>query len=121
MDLSLFEKKYNVLNYHCVHFVIDAAKSLFNSDYSNSFIGLTGALNQAINASRQTVVRNKRLSEPKHGCIILMRNALGDNHVGIFYNGKVLHLSENGVQYVSIRTLKTYYTRFKYYEPIQNI
>lgn len=121
MDLTLFEKQYNPLNYHCVHFLIDAAQSLLSTDYSSSFIGLTGALNTAINTSRQTVVKNKRLQEPIHGCIVLMTSPTGSNHVGLFYANKVLHLSENGVQYVNLRALKPYYLRFRYYEHVKNI
>ena len=121
MDLSLFEKQYDVLNYHCVHFVIDAAKALLHQDYSSSFIGLTGALNQAITTSRQTVIKNKRLKEPQHGCIVLMTSLTGDNHVGLFYDGKVLHLSEGGVQYVHLRALNIHYLRFRYYEHVQNL
>ncbi|MCG2572390.1 hypothetical protein LVY74_02305 [Acinetobacter sp. ME22] len=121
MDLGLFEKQYNVLNYHCVHFVIDAAKALLHQDYSSSFMGLTGALNQAITTSRQTVIKNKRLKQPQHGCIVLMTSLTGDNHVGLFYGGKVLHLSEGGVQYVHLRALNIHYLRFRYYEHVQNL
>lgn len=121
MDLSLFEKKYNVLNYHCVHFVIEAAKTLLNVDYRDSFIGLTGSLNESIQTSRKTLIKNKRLKEPQHGCIVLMTSLTGDNHVGLFYFGKVMHLSEVGVQYVHLRALKHQYLRFRYYEHVKNI
>ncbi|WP_336957067.1 hypothetical protein [Acinetobacter johnsonii] len=121
MDLALFEKQYNVMNYHCVHFLIDAAQSIFGQDYSTSFIGLQGALNEALSTSRQTIIRNKRLKEPQQGCIVLMTSPTGDNHVGLFYCDKVLHLTESGVQYVSIRSLKNYYLRFRYYEHVNHL
>ena len=121
MNLTLFDKQYNVLSYHCVHFLIDAAKTLLNKDYSSSFIGLTSALNEAINTSRQTVIKNKRLKEPQHGCIVLMTSLTGDNHVGLFYCDKVLHLTESGVQYVNLRTLKNYYIRFRFYEHVNHL
>ena len=121
MDLALFEKQYNVMNYHCVHFLIDAAQSIFGQDYSTSFIGLQGALNEALSTSRQTVIRNKRLKEPQQGCIVLMTSLTGDNHVGLFYCDKVLHLTESGVQYVSMRSLKNYYLRFRYYEHVNHL
>ncbi|WP_312056805.1 hypothetical protein [Acinetobacter courvalinii] len=121
MDLLLFEKQYNHLDYHCVHFVIDAAKSLLQHDYSKSFIGLTSSLNEAIVSSRETVIRNKRLKEPEQGCIVLMTSLTGNNHVGLFYCGKVLHLNESGVQYVAIRSLENSYRRFRFYEPVTDL
>lgn len=114
---DLFDKKYDVQNYHCVHFVIDAAKDLFNRDYSKNFIGLTGSLNDAIKTSRQTVIKNKRIKEPIHSCIVLMTSPTGSNHVGLFYDQKILHLTEIGVQFVSMRLLQQSYTRFRFYEP----
>lgn len=119
--LLLFEKHYDVQNYHCVHFVIDAAKYLFNKDYSKNFIGLTASLNDAIQTSRKTVIRNKHIKEPKNGCIVLMTSLTGSNHVGLFYGRKVLHLSETGTQYLSINCLKQFYTRFRYYEPLAHL
>lgn len=121
MDLALFEKKYDVNQYHCVHFVIEAAKSIFQKDYSTSFIGLTSSLNEAIQTSRQTVIQNKRLKEPEQGCIVLMTSLTGSNHVGLFYCGKVLHLNETGVQYVALRTLRLQYPRFRFYEPVTHL
>lgn len=121
MELSLFEKHYDASKYHCVHFVIDAAKSLLNKDYSKSFIGLTSSLNEAIQTSRNTIIQNNRLKEPRHGCIVLMTSLTGNNHVGLFYGNKVLHLNESGAQYLSLSMLKCFYTRFRFYEPIADL
>jgi hypothetical protein len=119
--LLLFEKHYDVHKYHCVHFVIDAAKYLFNKDYSKNFIGLTASLNDAIQTSRKTVIRNKHIKEPENGCIVLMTSLTGSNHVGLFYGGKVLHLNETGVQYVALRSLRLQYPRFRFYEPVTHL
>lgn len=121
MDLAIFEKKYDVNQYHCVHFVIEAAKSIFQKDYSTSFIGLTSSLNEAIQTSRQTIIQNRRLKEPRQGCIVLMTSLTGNNHVGLFYSGKVLHLNESGTQYLSLSMLKYFYTRFRFYEPLTDL
>lgn len=121
MILDLFEKQYNVQNYHCVHFVIEAAQKLLNQDYSQSFIGLTASLSEAVQTSRHTVIRNRRLKEPIHGCIVLMTSLTGSNHVGLFFNNKILHLNDTGVQYITIRAMRSQVLRFRYYEPITNL
>lgn len=113
---ALLNRKYDTEKYHCVHFLIEAAKHLLDADYSQSFIGLTGNLSEAITTSRNTVLKNKRLEKPKEGCIVLMTNLLNESHVGLFYCAKVLHLSEQGPRFQHLRSLQRNYSRFRFYE-----
>lgn len=113
---ALLDRCYDSKNYHCVHFLIEAAKYLLNQDYSASFLGLTGDLSQSIQTSRNTTIKNKRLEKPKHGCIVLMTNLLNSSHVGLFYCNRVLHLSESGVYFQELRSLERNYSRFRFYE-----
>lgn len=113
---ALLDRRYNPRSYHCVHFLIEAAQYLFNKDYSASFLGLTGDLAQSIRTSRDTIIKNKRLEKPIEGYIILMTNLLNSSHVGLFYCGRVLHLSENGVYFQELRSLERNYSRFRFYE-----
>jgi len=113
---ALLDRRYNPRSYHCVHFLIEAAQYLFSKDYSASFLGLTGDLAQSIRTSRDTTVKNKRLEKPIEGCIVLMTNLLNSSHVGLFYCGRVLHLSENGVYFQELRSLERNYSRFRFYE-----
>lgn len=113
---ALLDRRYDSKNYHCVHFLIEAAQYLLNQDYSASFLGLTGDLSQSIQTSRNTTMKNKRLEKPKHGCIVLMTNLLNSSHVGLFYCNRVLHLSESGVYFQELRSLERNYSRFRFYE-----
>ena len=113
---ALLDRRYNSRDYHCVHFLIEAAKYLLDQDYSASFLGLTGDLTQSIKTSRNTKTNNKRLDGPIHGCIVLMTNLLNSSHVGLFYCGRVLHLSESGVYFQELRSLERNYSRFRFYE-----
>mgnify|MGYP003542314950 FL=1 len=113
---ALLDRRYDSKNYHCVHFLIEAAQYLLNQDYSASFLGLTGDLSQSIQTSRNTTIKNKRLEKPKHGCIVLMTNLLNSSHVGLFYCNRVLHLSESGVYFQELRSLERNYSRFRFYE-----
>lgn len=113
---ALLDRQYDSKKYHCVHFLIEAAQYLFDKDYSASFIGLTGDLKQSIQTSRITTIKNKRIERPKDGCIVLMTNLLNSSHVGLFYCGRVLHLSEIGVHFQELRSLERNYSRFRFYE-----
>lgn len=114
---ELFNKKYSPQNYHCVHFVIDAAKELFSANYSGCFIGLTSSLDESIKTSRQTVHRNKGIKKPIEGCIVLMTNYDNGSHVGLYYKNRVFHLSQSGVQRITIEQTKNYFKRIRFYEP----
>ncbi|MEK5750807.1 hypothetical protein V3519_02000 [Acinetobacter variabilis] len=113
---ALLDRQYDPKKYHCVHFLIEAAQYLFDKDYSASFMGLTGDLKQSIQTSRDTTIKNKRIERPKDGCIVLMTNLLNSSHVGLFYCGRVLHLSEIGVHFQELRSLERNYSRFRFYE-----
>lgn len=113
---ALLDRQYDPKKYHCVHFLIEAAQYLFDKDYSASFLGLTGDLAKSIQTSRDTTIKNKRIERPKDGCIVLMTNLLNSSHVGLFYCGRVLHLSEIGVHFQELRSLERNYSRFRFYE-----
>ena len=117
----LLDRNYDPQHYHCVHFLLEAAQYLFNQDYSSSFIGLTGSLHETLKTSRHTVVKNRRIDHPIDGSIVLMTNQNQSSHVGLFYCGRVLHLTELGVHYLNIQVLKKFYKRIRYYEPITHI
>lgn len=113
---ALLDRQYDPKKYHCVHFLIEAAQYLFEKDYSASFLGLTGDLAKSIQTSRDTTIKNKRIERPIEGCIVLMTNLLNSSHVGLFYCGRVLHLSEIGVHFQELRSLERNYSRFRFYE-----
>ncbi|TPT62745.1 hypothetical protein [Acinetobacter baumannii] len=117
----LLDRHYDPQHYHCVHFLLEAAEYLFNQDYSSSFIGLTGSLHETLKTSRNTVIKNRKLEKPIDGSIVLMTNQNQSSHVGLFYCGRVLHLTELGVHYLNIQVLKKFYKRIRYYEPITHI
>lgn len=114
---ELLNRKYDPAQYHCVHFVIEAAQHLFGRDYSDSFIGLTQNLHETLKTSRSTAIQNRRTDSPRDGTIVLMTNINQSSHVGLFYCDRVLHLTELGVHNLPLRTLKHIYKRIRYYEP----
>ena len=117
---ELFKKRYNPKSYHCVHFLIDSAKFIYGLDYTPCFIGLTGSLDEAVKTSRDTVHRNKKIDNPAEGCIVLMSNYNGSSHVGLYYKGRVFHLTENGVQRPTLQQISLYFKRVRFYEPNLN-
>lgn len=114
---QLFRCDYDPQKYHCVHFVIEAARVLYNKDYSSSFIGLIGPLDDTVKTSRSTVIQNKRLEKPIEGCIVLMTYFNESSHVGLFYRHRIFHLTEMGVQRITLEQAKPMFKRMRFYEP----
>lgn len=114
---DLFKKKYNPQSYHCVHFVIDCSKEIYSLDYSSCFVGLTGSLDESIKTSRKTVIKNTRIKKPIEACIILMTYHDDSSHVGICHKGRVFHLTESGVQRITLEQARQIFKRIRFYEP----
>ncbi|MHC3124767.1 hypothetical protein NL42_14010 [Acinetobacter sp. GN11] len=118
MDIRpLFHLRYDPIKFHCVHFVIAAAKHIYQLDYSQCFIGLTGSIDETLKTSRETVHRNKLIKRPIEGCIVLMTHINGSSHVGLFFRHKVFHLTEQSVQRITLHQAGKIFKRIRYYEP----
>lgn len=114
---QLFYCVYDPENFHCVHFVILAAKVIFEKDYTPCFLGLTGPLQETIKTSRNTVHRNKQIKKPKDGCIVLMTYSDQSSHVGLFFDGRIFHLIERGPERITVEQAEIIFNRIRYYEP----
>ena len=114
---ELFRCQYDPEKFHCVHFVLKAAQVLLQKDYSFAFMGLAQSLDQAIHVSKSNVIQHKRLQKPIHGCIVLMTYFNESSHVGLFFRNRILHLTENGVQNITLEQAKPLFKRMRFYEP----
>ena len=112
---ALLDKRYDSDNYHCVHFVIDAGKHLFNYDFSANFLGLDKSLTHNGTPSRHTVAHSQRADTPTDGTVVLMTKLDNGLHVGLYLDGRVLHLTEQGVRFETVRALGRMYKRIRYY------
>lgn len=114
---QLFYCVYDPEEFHCVHFVILAAKVIFDKDYTPCFLGLTGPLQETIKTSRNTVHRNKQIKKPIDGCIVLMTYQDQSSHVGLFFQSRIFHLIERGPQRITVEQAESIFNRIRYYEP----
>ena len=112
---ALLDKRYDSDNYHCVHFVIDAGKHLFNYDFSPNFLGLDKSLTHNGTPSRHTVTHSQRADTPTDGTVVLITKLDNGLHVGLYLDGRVLHLTEQGVRFETVRALGRMYKRIRYY------
>lgn len=102
--------KYDADKYCCEHFLIDAYRHYTGIDISNKL--LTSGFFCASNL-RQFVP----ITEPKQHTIVLFRDK-GKAHVGLWIDGRVLHLEPHGVVWQSLNIVMQGFERVAYYEPV---
>ena len=102
--------KYDADKYCCEHFLIDAYKHYTGIDISNKLL-TSGFFN----------VRNLRqfvpIDKPAQHTIVLFR-AKGKAHVGLWLDGRVLHLEPHGVVWQSLNIVMQGFERAVFYEAI---
>lgn len=112
----LLGREFDRDNYHCVHFLIESGKYLFDYDFSHCFLGLTGSLNAELNPSKDSMSKGVLVDSANDGTIVLMTTLDNRQHVGLWYGGRVLHLSEVGTRFESIRSIKRQYKKVRFYD-----
>lgn len=86
---ALFDREYTE-EYTCNEFACEAWQVITGQD-------LTQRLNDHLNG----IGEFEEIKQPVSPCIAFFSvNDSLPTHVGIFYNGKILHLSPRGVQYI---------------------
>ena len=102
MSIDAFlDREYDLHKYNCGHFVADVWKELTGEDITDIFSLTT-------NAKQRT-----RLKEPVSPCVCIMRG-IADPHAGVYLDGKVWHLTPQGVQCNDLLYLKIIY-RLSFY------
>ena len=100
--------RYNADSYCCEHFLIDAYRHYTGIDLSPKL--LTGGFFNASNL-RQF----ERVDTPKQHTIVLFRDK-NKAHVGLWIDGRVLHLEPHGVVWQSLDYIKRDFDRVVFYE-----
>lgn len=72
---------------------------------------------ELITGEKLELGNRKEIKKPLSPCIVfLYNNERSDSHVGVFYNGKVLHLSARGVQHIPLEFLTMSFRKVSFYK-----
>lgn len=109
---EFFSRKYDATFYNCGHFVIEVWEFLTGEDIS---LCATSFQTRNIKDYRDYHIQRQRIKKPNDPCLVVMRSVDAVPHVGIFVEGRVLHIGEDGVRFDRIPFLKNTYklTYFK--------
>lgn len=112
---QFFNKKYHKDNYNCAHFVADVWQELTGKCIDEAlrcFLMPVKDRQVPIDLRRSF----KRLSCPQEPCIVLMRRPKDDPHVGIFFDGKVMQITESGVSFLIVPVATATFKKVDYYQ-----
>lgn len=111
----LFGKTYNPPHYHCSHFLCDAWQMVTGEDLTARMAGVLRAVSTGgIKKSDFTPFR--RIAKPESPCIVLLRRHGVSPHVGMFWRGRVLHISAQGVHYMPLRVVSIGFDKVSFYK-----
>lgn len=96
---EFFARKYDKNNYNCSHFVSEVWRNVVGDDITEK---LCGFMRKDKVVSFDLRRKFERLDKPSSPCLVLMQRPKTPPHVGIFLDGKVFHLKENGAEYQPI-------------------
>ncbi|HHP4841494.1 Uncharacterised protein [Acinetobacter baumannii] len=114
----LLDRQYDEEHYNCVHFVHEAALDLYEIDRGEALEFFMKPIKEKQFLPSRLKLLNP-LPMPKEGCIVAFhpRQRNKPPHVGLFRLGRVLHLTEGGVTFLSEEVIKAMgFSRASYYD-----
>ncbi len=115
ISFELFRHRYDATSYNCAHFLRDAWLQVTGEDLS---LVLEGFLAPKVDRApdRRLLRRFARLERPTSPCVVMMRHGLARPHVGMFYQGRLLQLQENGVTWLPMQIATSGYPSVRFYK-----
>ena len=112
---ALFVREYDRNKYNCAHLVADAWQLATGKPLPASY----GLFTRPVGERRaDTALRADflRLDAPSPPCIVLMTRPRFHPHVGLFWAGKVLHITEQGVAFQPLDVVSVGFTKIRFYQ-----
>lgn len=100
--------------YNCLDFVREVWLYLSGEDVTEKLTGLIGAFSNR-RANLSGVKAFKRLPQPINPCFVVLQRFKYTPHCGIYLDGRILHLKDNGVEFQPLNVARSYYKSVSFY------
>jgi hypothetical protein len=107
------DRTYSFTAYNCGHFVSEFWFDLTGEDISHIAVGFFDSSERSI---AEKVPRFRQIVQPESPCVAIAHRYNFRSHAGVFYDGKVLHLSEQGVKYEDLNLFSQFAKRTLFYK-----
>lgn len=114
MSIDCFHGRvYSDRRYTCYHFAREVWLHLTGVDLAQRVAGLFGSVPLA-KLQRAHVRAFAPLPGPVSPCLVVMQRHRAVPHVGVYVDGRVLHLTRQGVEFQPIHVAGCGFTRIRY-------
>ena len=100
--------------YNCLDFVREVWQAMTGLDITDRLTGLQGDFLDR-KATKSGYVAFSQLKGPLHPCLVVMQRGKMVPHIGVYINGKIMHMTGRGVQLMPPVVARGYYTKLRYY------
>lgn len=107
-------KSYRTPTYNCFSFAREAWLELTGTDLGDQTPDTHNASEYTLRAL-QVANTLTRLDCPEDPCLVLLQRKRLEPHIGVFYQGRVLHLNRSGAYYVPLGQITPGYPSVSYY------
>lgn len=115
----MYGKIYNENTYNCAHFTCDLWELITGYNLSNNLGSLLlPPLKRSVRGLKSKVF--DKLNQPVSPCLVLFSNSINSTHIGVFINGRVMHISKQGVRYETLYDAKIGFSKVRFYSCLKN-
>lgn len=98
MTDKYLDRQYQRGVYDCFHFAREVWLDVAGEDLAERMEWHLRAVSER-SLTLSSIKRFERLQEPVTPCLVVMQNRDETPHIGVYWKGRVLHLTESGVEY----------------------
>jgi hypothetical protein len=104
-------------DYNCLDFSREVWLAMFGEDIKERLDKLCAGIRGRDGRVVLSGVKGfTKLERPESPCFIVMQRNKTQPHIGLFYNGRILHLADEGVEFQPLTVARRYFTRIGYYK-----
>lgn len=109
------DRVYDESKYNCASFACEVWKDLKNDDISDALGGcMAGPGHRKL--GKDGLKRFVPLAVPKSPCLALFQIGRKVPHVGIWLDGRILHISKNGVEWNWLELVMIGFNKVRFYD-----
>jgi hypothetical protein len=112
---SFFTRRYNRETYNCAHFACEVWEELTGQNIETE---LAGFLRPPKDRRTDPALRRtfRKLNTPESPCLVLMQRRGSVPHAGVYVRGKVIHIHENGVEFLPVQIASRGFEKLGFYK-----
>lgn len=110
-----FTKVYNEDSYNCAHFVCEFWQELTGEDITHKLLPLLSSKDKRTAKGMHGNSLFTKHKNPVDPCIVVAKRKGNGTHVGVYHNGKIIHITKTRTEFVKPRIFMLMFDVARYY------